>query len=66
VGLDDDVDGMNKEWSTKNHNLYFQLNSVVLPFGSLWILLPGHRSLLFKVSDLTSCTMFMIYLIIIL
>ncbi|AQK59738.1 probable serine/threonine-protein kinase SIS8 isoform X1 [Zea mays] len=48
-GLVEDADGMNREWSIKSHELSLQLNSVVLPLGSLRVGLSRHRSLLFKV-----------------
>ncbi|XP_066329868.1 probable serine/threonine-protein kinase SIS8 [Miscanthus floridulus] len=48
-GLVEDADGMNREWSIKSRELSLQLNSVVLPLGSLRVGLSRHRSLLFKV-----------------
>jgi sterile alpha motif and leucine zipper-containing kinase AZK len=48
-GLVEDADGMNREWGIKSWELSLQLNSVVLPLGSLRVGLSRHRSLLFKV-----------------
>ncbi|RLM80492.1 serine/threonine-protein kinase EDR1 [Panicum miliaceum] len=48
-GLVEDADGMNREWGIKSWKLSLQLNSVVLPLGSLRVGLSRHRSLLFKV-----------------
>nr|CAB3449364.1 unnamed protein product [Digitaria exilis] len=48
-GVVEDADGMNREWSFKSRELSLQLNSVVLPLGSLRVGLSRHRSLLFKV-----------------
>uniref|UniRef100_K3YQ46 non-specific serine/threonine protein kinase n=1 Tax=Setaria italica TaxID=4555 RepID=K3YQ46_SETIT len=48
-GLVEDADGMNMDWSIKRRELSLQLNSVVLPLGSLRVGLSRHRSLLFKV-----------------
>ncbi|TVU33108.1 hypothetical protein EJB05_24893, partial [Eragrostis curvula] len=45
----EDADGMNRQWSMKSRQLSLQLNSVVLPLGSLRVGLSRHRSLLFKV-----------------
>ncbi|KAL6888225.1 hypothetical protein ACP4OV_009251 [Aristida adscensionis] len=45
----EDADGINMEWSVKSRELSLQLNTVVLPLGSLRIGLSRHRSLLFKV-----------------
>ncbi|XP_062218590.1 probable serine/threonine-protein kinase SIS8 [Phragmites australis] len=44
-----DADFMVREWSVKSRQLSLQLNSVVLPLGSLQVGLSRHRSLLFKV-----------------
>ncbi|RLN09479.1 serine/threonine-protein kinase EDR1 [Panicum miliaceum] len=49
-GLVEDADGMNREWSIKSRELSLQLNTVVLPLGSLRVGLSRHRSLLFKVT----------------
>ncbi|KAF8769552.1 hypothetical protein HU200_006423 [Digitaria exilis] len=49
-GVVEDADGMNREWSFKSRELSLQLNSVVLPLGSLRVGLSRHRSLLFKFS----------------
>ncbi|KAG2657124.1 hypothetical protein PVAP13_1KG192977 [Panicum virgatum] len=48
-GLVEDADGMNREWGIKSRGLSLQLNSIVLPLGSLRVGLSRHRSLLFKV-----------------
>ncbi|KAG2649563.1 hypothetical protein PVAP13_1NG116300 [Panicum virgatum] len=48
-GLVEDADGMNMEWGIKSRELSLQLNSIVLPLGSLRVGLSRHRSLLFKV-----------------
>jgi len=48
-GLVEDADGMNREWGIKSRELSLQLNSIVLPLGSLRVGLSRHRSLLFKV-----------------
>ncbi|WVZ77303.1 hypothetical protein U9M48_025186 [Paspalum notatum var. saurae] len=48
-GLVEDADGMSREWSIKSRELSLQMNSVVLPLGSLRVGLSRHRSLLFKV-----------------
>jgi len=58
-GLVEDADGMNREWGIKSRELSLQLNSIVLPLGSLRVGLSPHRSLLFKVSNSVPCTVLM-------
>ena len=58
-GLVEDADGMNREWGIKSRELSLQLNSIVLPLGSLRVGLSRHRSLLFKVSNSVPCTVLM-------
>ncbi|KAL6628907.1 hypothetical protein ACP70R_028672 [Stipagrostis hirtigluma subsp. patula] len=45
----EDADVMDRKWNAKSRELSLQLNSVVLPLGSLRVGLSRHRSLLFKV-----------------